>query len=588
MAGYSSYAAYAAALGVPSSTPTYATSSPYAYTSPYNTAPSYTSSSGYYSGYVAPTAPATNWGITQSQYEAAKNAYLNKTYSAPYAAARSEEYGNMSQAYKSLAQYGSPQVATGRIGGMTSAATPKLSNYYDTKPTTNLQNMLSQWMSKPFWENTLTNAGTPTPYKPTATPFPVREGLWGAIDTLTPQNEPWGGSLFGWGNPAVPPGYGTQETPATPGVTGTEWMSPQQLADYNNKGYRQNATGVPATTQETPFDWANNLYAPVSQESNQIYKGFATENTPGIFTPSTPDLSTSKGRDTFLNNVRSLSQADADRSIAMYTKGDDPGLQFILNNLAKDGKAVTVTPERMNAITDNKILRDLDRIGYKQPKAIQEFVDFVKSAQGALGDLFVFNPADSEFLTWDVRENIIKELQSKYNSTNMQSLADKGKGISFEGYIEGMDVFGNPIIKGKLNVVTLPTPPEKKLEKPYPEPKVPIPLSAQYEEYWLPENVEQRNLQREESAAYQEQKNLEGYKEFYAFLDNSKLPAAEDQYFRNNFAELRRLWQTSDLGLTWDAWLAQYDFSGEWYKKSPYQRGERPAVFAPRMRTVSY
>lgn len=108
--------------------------------------------------------------------------------------------------------------------------------------------------------------------------------------------------------------------------------------------------------------------------------------------------------------------------------------------------------------------------------------------------------------------------------------------------------------------------------------------------YWSAEAVANRNQQREESAAWSEQKDLEGWAEYYANLDSLKMNPLIDNYFESptQFAELRRRWQTSGSGMAWGDWLKQYDFKGEWYMRSPSDRGERPAVFAPRMRSTSY
>ena len=102
--------------------------------------------------------------------------------------------------------------------------------------------------------------------------------------------------------------------------------------------------------------------------------------------------------------------------------------------------------------------------------------------------------------------------------------------------------------------------------------------------------VQNRERQREESQAAQREYELEGWAEIYSVLDNMKLTPIMDEYFRQpgKFAELRRMWETQGAGVSWEQWLRNYDFKGEWFKKSPYERGERPAAFAPRMTTRSY
>jgi len=91
------------------------------------------------------------------------------------------------------------------------------------------------------------------------------------------------------------------------------------------------------------------------------------------------------------------------------------------------------------------------------------------------------------------------------------------------------------------------------------------------EHYWSADAVAQRKAERDESYAYSREKDNEGWSEYYATLDSMKINADANEYWSQpgKFAELRRKWETSDSGLSWDAWLKQFDFEGEWYKLPP-------------------
>jgi hypothetical protein len=108
--------------------------------------------------------------------------------------------------------------------------------------------------------------------------------------------------------------------------------------------------------------------------------------------------------------------------------------------------------------------------------------------------------------------------------------------------------------------------------------------------YWSDEAVEQRQKEREEWDEYQRAKDLEGWKEYYSTLDAMRLYPDANEYWNNpsKFAELRRMWETSGAGLSWEAWLQQFDFEGEWYAKAPSERGEKKYIYSPRMIRLNY
>jgi hypothetical protein len=116
-------------------------------------------------------------------------------------------------------------------------------------------------------------------------------------------------------------------------------------------------------------------------------------------------------------------------------------------------------------------------------------------------------------------------------------------------------------------------------------------LQSQQEEndYWSSTSINERNRRREESYEWSKAKDLEGWDAFYKTMNDLKLTPDMDNYFNNPtmFNDLRRQWETSGTNLSWEQWLAQYDFKGTWNKLSPRDRGERPSTFAPRMTGVS-
>ncbi len=113
--------------------------------------------------------------------------------------------------------------------------------------------------------------------------------------------------------------------------------------------------------------------------------------------------------------------------------------------------------------------------------------------------------------------------------------------------------------------------------------------SKQEEDYWSAESVAERNRRREESTEWSRAKELEGWNAFYNTMNALKMTPDMDNYFNNptTFNDLRRQWEASNAGLSWEQWLSQYNFKGVWDKLDPRMRGERPSTFAPRMTGVS-
>ena len=154
-------------------------------------------------------------------------------------------------------------------------------------------------------------------------------------------------------------------------------------------------------------------------------------------------------------------------------------------------------------------------------------------------------------------------------------LAERGYGLKVDTTFKGLDALGQPVFSAKWTTVPIREPQTGAEEE--------------YDDYWSPENVEERNRRREESWEWYHAKELEGWAEYYKVLQELKLPPYMDEYFSSpaRFNELRRIWETTAKHLSWEGFLRQYDFMAHWYRLSPRERGERPTAFAPPMTAVS-
>lgn len=250
----------------------------------------------------------------------------------------------------------------------------------------------------------------------------------------------------------------------------------------------------------------------------------------------------------------------------------------------------SIAPERLDAVKEPLDMATLWDLGYRAPKVAQGVNDTIKQVQTALTDAGVgtqlqYNPKDFDTLTY---ANVIglEQYLSQMSQAEWQKIIDGGATISLKTEFWKFNAKGEPVNRGTWDINY---PPQSKMTQS--ERERYIDQQQFYNEwYWSQEATEQRQKEREESWEYYHEKDLEGWKEYYSILDSSKMLPDAYEYFSESgrFTELHRKWETSGSGLSWDQWLAGYDFEGEWFKKSPQERGERPYIFNPRMQRLNY
>lgn len=258
-----------------------------------------------------------------------------------------------------------------------------------------------------------------------------------------------------------------------------------------------------------------------------------------------------------------------------------------------------VSPQRLDAVQSTGVLKELWNIGYKAPKVfnaaingINQSIKEISSQIGVdLSDNIEFNPEQISMMKYIDIINARADLEKLLAFDGAKIEANDSFVYLDTTFTDEVGATGDPVLKykgwkqvtpykEKEETTTKKTKQEELLERQEE-------ANLNYEFYWKAEQIAQRNKQREESWEWSHNKNLEGYAEFFDIMDELKINPEADQYFKTQFDELRLEWETSGSGLSWEEWLRQYDFMGEWYSRSPYKRGERPATFAPRMRTVA-
>jgi hypothetical protein len=281
---------------------------------------------------------------------------------------------------------------------------------------------------------------------------------------------------------------------------------------------------------------------------------------------------------------------------AMLPKtGSEETLMAVIGAAIKRDIPLNVPPAQLDSIKDGRTLVQLYDSGYKAPKVItaiqQGFTSAVHQASEIVGkDISPYTKFTAAQLlgmkSADI-ENAMDELKNITKKEWQAIIESKGE-VKLNTKVTGYDVFNKPILgfQGWSLMAGILTKEEKKVAKKTADEEA---RQAEKEVYWSQEEVADRNARRQESADWSKAQSLEGWKEFYAVFDKLKLSPPMDNYFNNPtmFAELRRMWETSGGGQSWEAWLSSYDFEGEFGKLTPPQRGERPAAFAPRMKTVS-
>jgi len=225
----------------------------------------------------------------------------------------------------------------------------------------------------------------------------------------------------------------------------------------------------------------------------------------------------------------------------------------------------TISEECLNAIIEPLDIAILWDFGYRASNVF-EGVDHTINEIVARGIAINYDP---ELVTTLTYANVIALEQwiSQLSPAEWQKIIDSEAQITLNVEFWKFNVRGERVNKGNWKI---DYPPQSKMTQS--EKDRYIDQQNFYNEwYWSDEAIAQRQKEREESYEYYHEKDLEGWKEYYAILDAMKLYPDAYEYWSQpgKFAELRRKWEISGIGLPWEQWLAQFDFEGAWYKLPP-------------------
>lgn len=316
----------------------------------------------------------------------------------------------------------------------------------------------------------------------------------------------------------------------------------------------------------------------------QIWDDFASDAIDGFYTPE------QVGKEPVVheNLVTKMLEHDKYDRKWVETMNDD-SIGTVVSRVgqsAPDKLPPDISQERLDAVQSPIDFGILYDSGYRSEAYQQDFVSMTQQLQSA-GIPVEYDPAILNNLTYANIEGLKQWIQSQ-PSAFWQKLADNGGQLYLN--ISEQNVKQN--YKGELLYSAswaAAYAPESGLTEDYKQQY--IEQQRFYNEYyWSDEAIAQREKEREEWDEYQRAKDLEGWKEYYSILDTMRLYPDANEYWSDpsKFAELRRMWETSDSGLTWEAWLQQFDFEGEWYAKAPQERGERAYLYSPRMIRLNY
>ncbi len=348
-------------------------------------------------------------------------------------------------------------------------------------------------------------------------------------------------------------------------------------------------TGAPKTTADfTSGGTPSGDYFPQAIES-MLAGGITPERIMGMTEAGMMPKTLQLGNKFFtVPAVLGIEEASAtgsmDKSLAvMGDKDIGTAISEIVN---RDLPLPDIPTEKLDSITDRGVLQQMwdTSIKYVPPARLKEAQDSVESFIQEGFKITGYDPEMLRYLDFNSVSKLIRDMSGNgyYSVEEIQELLSSGGYFRVAITGEDSDAEGNTRYSAQLKVVEAPKPPPKETDKQAWEKYV--------SEYWSQERVEQRAKEREESWEWYHQKDLEGWAEYYAILEELKLNPKANEHFEQAalFTVLRRKWETTGKGKTWEEWLREYDFEEEWNKKSPYERGERPTVFAPRLKSVSY
>ncbi len=224
-------------------------------------------------------------------------------------------------------------------------------------------------------------------------------------------------------------------------------------------------------------------------------------------------------------------------------------------------------------------------LGYKGTKLTKDTNDVLTKFNTMSQGKVSFNPEQLNGVKYMNMKALVSYLQ-QMPQEQWQKLAENNGRMVLKTTQTGFDALGNPVFNAVWDTVY---PPDSKLTQSDKDKWIDQ-QRFQYEWYWSPEAVAQRQKEREESWEFSHQKELEGWGSYYNFLDAKKMYPDMNDFYKSPamFAELRRRWETTGGGVDWETWLANYDFDENWYTKRPTERGEKPSYYKSRIRRVSY
>jgi hypothetical protein len=379
----------------------------------------------------------------------------------------------------------------------------------------------------------------------------------------------------------IPPGvYKKEDKPWWEGGTRLVTPTPEQ---FNTPEYIQgyfNTLFDPGTHPEL-YD-GNKLNAEGDKASENFWDAFTSDAKDGFYTPE----QISKDPKVHENLVAEMLMRDKyDQRWAETLQ--DASLGKVITQVASQDPTKlppTISQERLDAMVRGPDFATLYDTGYRSKTYQDEVTAGIQQAQSN-GAQITYDPETLNSLTYANIEGLKSQL-TQMSPAQWQTIVENGGQITLKTEFWKFNAKGEAINKGSWDIDYPPQSAMTQSEKDrY------IDQQKFYDEwYWSDEATAQRQKERDESYAYSQEKANEGWAEYYATLDAMKLyPDANDYWEQpGKFAELRRQWETSGSGLSWDAWLQQFDFEGEWYAKPPQERGEKKYIYSPRMIRLNY
>uniref|UniRef100_A0A6M3KGJ4 Uncharacterized protein n=1 Tax=viral metagenome TaxID=1070528 RepID=A0A6M3KGJ4_9ZZZZ len=497
-------------------------------------------------------------------------------------------FDNISSAWDNLTWQSSAQKTTGAVGGSTNAQSPGF----------NISGIISDWTSSisTAWDSLFKQTPTSqaqsnyynTPYvAPQVTPQQLQTTNWGGVSST----------------PAVPnvalPSPSIQYTPQVTkpawegaGLNAQPFFAPQpayaQDTNQPTQPYQPSGGGFwweGGTVMGPPT--AEQYSTPQYQES---YISQAVKTDPSAVTKHLSSLANVNPttKEYIIDDKTAQSQIDAS---AKYVQNEKDVLNLINTAGGRGLTLPNISGDKLDLIQNEGSIKQMWDMGYKVPKLLASAMEGINQVNAQYGNIADVPEADLSQLDYKSIVNMMTFLTT-LTPNDLKGIQDLNKTLEYTKTIAGTDAFGNRIYNASEFKFVEPykTTAQKETEAKAKSQTAKAEAEAEATaKYWSPSEVADRNRSRQENADWSEARQMEGWSGFYKVFDLLQLSPNMDEYFNSPdmFAELRRQWKAKGGGTSWEQWLAQYDFKKEFNKLTPSQRGERPQVFAPRMRSVS-